>query len=412
VKVVPMPEQKQVLLEVGESTARLIDMENYRRCKLFLKRKGIDTSWESAWRRRKKMYREIYEMLGSENFKEVSYFISEAWKSYETQLEAIGQLTALESLQPPGYRKSCPPIIIICCNEYEVDLEKKMLRIRLGLHRRDELSVPFEGELKWLREGKKGRLVIRYDTDKKQWYADIFVLTALAKKAMLENARFAGIDLGREILAAVATDSGEALLYNGEQLSTDYRFFEKGISNVDEMLARAEGTDKATLKELRRWLYEMRESHRDQTFANVAKHIARELKRHGVSIVFIGYPEVSYCKLIQYLSTTLEDYDIAAFAVDEYLSSRICAWHGCNVERIERKLVKCPYGHIIHGDINAALNHMKRGLEALGVKARLPQRIHVEYFIVTPSRIIDCKTLSSLREFIVEASEPHPDENT
>jgi len=44
----------------------------------------------------------------------------------------------------------------------------------------------------------------------------------------------------------------------------------------------------------------------------------------------------------------------------------------------------------MHSDINAAINHLRHGLEVLGVEA-IPQRVHVESFIPTPSRIIPVK---------------------
>jgi hypothetical protein len=42
----------------------------------------------------------------------------------------------------------------------------------------------------------------------------------------------------------------------------------------------------------------------------------------------------------------------------------------------------------LHSDVNAALNIMLRGLEALGIKAGLPEHITVESFIATPSKTI------------------------
>jgi hypothetical protein len=37
--------------------------------------------------------------------------------------------------------------------------------------------------------------------------------------------------------------------------------------------------------------------------------------------------------------------------------------------------------------VNAALNIMARGLEALGIEAELPSAIHVKNFLPTPSRV-------------------------
>ena len=51
----------------------------------------------------------------------------------------------------------------------------------------------------------------------------------------------------------------------------------------------------------------------------------------------------------------------------------------------------CPHGHTMHADVNAALNIMLRGLEALGVEAKPPQRVKVLSFLPTPGGVIERK---------------------
>jgi len=231
-------------------------------------------------------------------------------------------------VNPPGYRKKDgyrTPTLIIRFDQYEVDVEKKMLHIRLGTqHHRVRLSIRFKGWLRWLRKSaKKGQLVINYDAVKKRWYASISVLVARVKE-LQKPTRFAGIDLGIERLAAAVTDGGKALLYRGGPLKADYHYFERRIAALDRMLAKTEEADKAVLREERRRLYEKRRKHRNQAFANLAKHLAEELKKHGVGIVFIGYPRNiaqekpgkenvnmwSYHKLVQRLAVTLENHGV------------------------------------------------------------------------------------------------------
>jgi putative transposase len=92
-------------------------------------------------------------------------------------------------------------------------------------------------------------------------------------------------------------------------------------------------------------------------------------------------------KLLLRLATTLENAGIPVFAVSEDGTSKECAYHGCGVERKPRGLIHCPHGHTMHSDVNAALNIMARGLEALGIEARLPEHIRVLSFLPTPSRV-------------------------
>jgi putative transposase len=50
------------------------------------------------------------------------------------------------------------------------------------------------------------------------------------------------------------------------------------------------------------------------------------------------------------------------FAVSEEGASRKCAYHGCEVVGVPRGLVRCPPGHTLHSDMNAALNIMALGI--------------------------------------------------
>jgi hypothetical protein len=87
-RLLTTPELEDFLRRVGDATAKLINMENYRRRRLFFERarsntrKKIDCSWKSAWKRRKTEYFEIYKLLGSANFHEACRLISDQWKSF------------------------------------------------------------------------------------------------------------------------------------------------------------------------------------------------------------------------------------------------------------------------------------------------------------------------------------------
>ena len=71
------PELDELLQRVGDATARLINMENFRRRRLFFETGKIDYSWMSAWARRRAEYFEIYKLLGSANFHEACRLIGE-----------------------------------------------------------------------------------------------------------------------------------------------------------------------------------------------------------------------------------------------------------------------------------------------------------------------------------------------
>ena len=53
--------------------------------------------------------------------------------------------------------------------------------------------------------------------------------------------------------------------------------------------------------------------------------------------------------------------------------------------REPRGLVRCPYGHIMHADLNAAMNILKRD------GGEVPERVKVLSFTPTPEVVIERK---------------------
>jgi len=407
VRLLPSPEQEELLWRVGDAVAKLINMENYRRRQLFFEGKGIDYNWKSAWKRRETDYIEIYRLLGSVNFHEACRAIGEQWRSFTELLKAKkkGRLEPWQKPRPPGYRKregQRLPIIFVRFDNYKVDLQKRVLRLGYW-----NVEIPFKGKPRWLTKpgAKQGRLTIAYDPVKCRWYARVSVRVKLERER--NSGLKVGIDLGREILAAVAVEDGHALLYRGGVLKSDYYYFEKRIAAIDKTMSdpKSEEIDRAVLRAERRRLYDKRRRRRDQIFANMAAHLARKCLELNVGIVFIGYPKNitrehsgkgntnmwGYRELVQRLATTLENYGIAAFEVPEDGTSRVCAKHGCRVVRKPRGLVKCEKGHTIHSDVNAALNILARGAQLLRCEAEAPDRLRVLSFTPTPSGVIEAK---------------------
>jgi putative transposase len=365
-RLLTTPELEDFLRRVGDATAKLINVENYRRRQLFFSTGKIDYSWQSAWARRFADYSDIYKLLGSKNFHETCRLISDQWKSFVGLLKSAkeGRLEPWQRARPPGYRKDRDgqrvPIVVVRFDNYRIDLERKTLHLGYW-----NIEVPFKGELRWLtRPGaKQGRLIITYDPVKKRWYARVSVEVAL--EGRLNGGLKAGIDLGRERLIAFVTEplnekgEGVALLYRGGPLKSDYFHFERRITEVDGMLSdpKLEEADRAVLKEKRRRFYEKRKRRREQIFANSAAHLVKMCLELGVGAVFIGGLRGiahdkpgkgntnvwSYRKLKQRLAVTFENYGIPVFEIPEDGTSKKCARHGCEVRRGPRGLVRCPW---------------------------------------------------------------------
>jgi putative transposase len=411
-RLLTTPELDDFLRRVGDATARLINMENYRRRRQFFEGRGIDCSWQSAWARRFAEYFDIYKLLGSKNFHETCRLISDQWKSFLGLLKAAkeGRLEPWQKVRPPGYRKDRDgqriPIVVVRFDNYRFDLEKRVIHFGYW-----NVSIPFKGKPRWLtRPGaKQGRLIIIYDPTKKRWYARISVEVALESK--LGGGLKAGIDLGRERLIALVTEpvngSGEgvALLYRGGPLKADYFYFERRIAEIDKMLSnpKLEEVDRSVLKEVRKRFYERRKRRRDQVFANSAAHLVKMCLELGVAVLLLGYPRGvaqdkpgkgntnmwSYRRLEQRIAVTAENRGIPVFKVPEDGTSKVCARHGCEVERGPRGLVRCPHGHVMHADLNAAMNILARG------GGKVPARVKVLSFIPTASKVITVNEKSS-----------------
>ena len=181
-------------------------------------------------------------------------------------------------------------------------------------------------------------------------------------------------------------------------MKADYFYFEKKIAEIDRMLSdpKLEEMGRSVLKEERKRLYEKRKKRRDQLFANGAAHLARLCLELGVSAVFIGGLRClaqdkpgkgntnmwSYRRQKLRLAITLENHGIAAFEIPEDNTSKVCARHGCEVQRGPRGLVWCPFGHAVHADLNAAMNILARD------GGKVPVRVKVLSFIPTASKVI------------------------
>ena len=167
---------------------------------------GASIGAGKAWERRKTDYFEIYRALGSVNFHEACRAVSEQWRSFAELLKAKkeGRSEPWQRVRPPGYRKRGGerlPVIFVRYDNYEVDLRRRVLRLKYW-----NAEVPFAGKPRWLaRPGaEQGRLTIVYDPVKKRWYARVSVKVMLERR--LNGSLKAGVDLGREVLAAVASE--------------------------------------------------------------------------------------------------------------------------------------------------------------------------------------------------------------
>jgi putative transposase len=387
VRLQPTLEQVELLLRLARATRVLINMEHKRR-RLLYKQSGIvDCSVKGAYH--DPSYAQLKEILGSKNFDEALCLVAESWRSFKELLELKeqGRLPAWLDPKPPKQLKSL--IIAVKHDNYRLLEDEKAIWLKYY-----NVKLKFKGELRWWRQRlQQGRLIIAYDDVKGAWYAHIASEVKLKRdtRAPLK----CGIDLGQERLVAAVAENGVALLYRGTVLKSEYHFLKMEVSELDKR-ARFADFDVEVWLEKRKWLYRRFRVRERELIKNMAAHLAKMLRELGVTDVYIGYPRNikrdkptegnnawPYWQTIEEIARAAENYGIAVYLVPEENTSKVCARHGCEVVREPRGLVRCPYGHVMHADLNAALNILKRA------GGRVPERVKVLSFTPTPEGVIE-----------------------
>jgi putative transposase len=387
VKLLPALEQVELLLRLAKATRALINREHARRRELYKQSGIIDCSVKGAYW--DPSYAELKELIGSKNFDEALCLVAESWRSFREllKLKERGELPAWLDLKPPKRLKRL--IVAVKYDNYRLLEDEKAIRLRYS-----NVKIPFQGELRWWRERmQQGRLIIAYDDVKGAWYAHIASEVKL-KREKREPVK-CGIDLGQEQLAAVVIENGVGLLYRGTVLKSEYYYLKLRVSELDKR-ARFADFDVQVWLEKRKWLYRRFRVRKRELIKNMAAHLAKTLRELGATDIFIGYPRDikhdkptennnawPYWQTIKEIARAAENYGIAAYLVPEENTSKVCARHGCEVQREPRGLVRCPYGHVMHADLNAAMNILKRG------GGKVPERVKVLSFTPTPEVVIE-----------------------
>jgi putative transposase len=377
------------LFELARATKELVLKEFRRRSKMYEDTGKIDTSIMPAYRNPE--YFQYKRILGSINFDETLRFISDNWKSFKElkDMEKRGELPSWLTPKPP--RKLKRVLVVVRYDNYRVDAMNNFILLKYH-----NIKLTFKGNLRWLgRALQQGRLIIAYDEAKRAWYAHITSKVKL-KREKREPLK-CGIDLGQERLVAAVAENGVALLYRGTVLKSEYYYLKIRVSALDRA-GNFDDFDRAVWLEKRIFLYRQYRLRKQELIKNLAMHLAKTLLKLGVREIYIGYPRNinhdkptegnntwPYWQTIKEIARAAENLGIAAYLVPEENTSKVCARHGYEVVREPRGLVRCPYGHTMHADVNAAMNILKRS------GGRVPERVKVLSFTPTPERVIERK---------------------
>jgi len=415
IRLLPNGFQERKLRRLANASAKLFNEVNYERRQQFFHGGRVD--FEGTW---DKCYEKYKEELGV-NAQAVMQKNNEAWNSFFSllRLRKENKLPShMNHVSPPRYWKDKETggrklLLVVRQDRYVVDEQNHI--ILKDFH----LKISFTGRLRWY--GKQGRLEIYYDEVRNAWYASIPVEVGVEKtktgrrsKHVVRGERkiiqvkspkgskMVSIDLGINVLASVVIDDGAWLLYKGVRAKEDYFYLQNRIaeaqSSADKMKNIGEYEAYYELSRERRRLHRKLTRRLLHLYRNFASHLLRELHERGISTIYLGYPFNiaqdkgneftvnlwSYRKLMEVIELKAQEYGMRVFEVIEYNTSRICAYHGVEVERGPRGVVNCPKGHKLHSDLNGALNILKKATGIVISAIKRPLSFIVDHNRVAP----------------------------
>jgi putative transposase len=373
VELIVDEETEKRLKQLCDLSSKLWNEVNYARLRAWMEKRPIDF---------KGTYREFYErykpLIGAVTAQTILLRNGNAWKGFFRLLELKreGRLPpSITWVNPPGYRKrngSRTLWTAIRKDQYRMDGDRIILQ---GLGAIGWIEVRYKGPI-YLR-GERGELMIRYDDDRKKWYASI-AFSKISERMVRGEWRqvprqpkgnlTAGVDIGINNLLAIYVENGLTKLVNGKPLKSIAYYWKRRIAEYQSTLNKY---GLKASKRLRRMYSKWRRQIRHYIDAKVRETV-EWLHDVGVSTIKVGYPRGiaqencdfdnvnvwTYGLLLRRISEVAEEYGIKVIYVDERGTSSRCPLHGdgCGV-RIYRGLFKCTtMNKVFNADIVAARN--------------------------------------------------------
>jgi putative transposase len=240
VELIVDEETEKRLRQLCDLSSKLWNEVNYARLKAWLEKKHID--FEATYR---EFYNKYKPLIGSATAQQILNKNNEAWRSFFglLKLKKEGRLPPfITKISPPGYRKkrkSRTLWAVIRKDQYEMSGDKIILKY-LGTIGR--IEVKYKGIIHL--RGERGRLEIRYDADRKKWYASIgFEVSEKMVKGEWrpvpqrpKGNLAAGIDVGINNLMAIYIEGGLTKLINGRPLKSISYYWRKKVAEYQSML--------------------------------------------------------------------------------------------------------------------------------------------------------------------------------
>jgi len=391
VELIVDEETEKRLKQLCDLSSKLWNEVNYVRLKAWMEKKGID--FEGTY---KEFYERYKPLIGSATAQTIIRKNDDAWMAFFRLLELRreGRLPPfMKKVRPPGYKKKRKSRVlwtIIRKDQYEMDGDRIIIK---WLGAIGWIETKYKGPV-YLR-GERGELMIRYDDDRKRWYAHIAFSKVSEKMVRGEWRRVplqprgdltAGIDVGINNLMAIYVENGLTKLVSGRPLKAISHYWRGKVAEYQSMLNKY-GLEAS--KRLRQMYAKWRRQIRHYIDAKVREAV-EWLYDVGVSKVKVGYPKGiaqengnfdnvhvwTYGLLLRRVREVAEEYGIRVIYVDEAGTSTRCPLHGdgCGV-RVYRGLLKCTQlNEIFNADIAAARNILRTQVTEGANNPRAPKR--------------------------------------
>nr|WP_240610766.1 transposase [Ammonifex thiophilus] len=224
--------------------------------------------------------------------------------------------------------------------------------------------------------GQPKTLELKYDPVKKRWYAHQVVEVPEPRRPAWPE-KYAACDLGARVLVALAVEGlDRQILFSAREVIKDFLYWTRQIAREQSRLNRA---GRKTSRKLRR-LYQLRARRLKHAFVALAAEIARVLKQHRVTVLFLedltgiredmdfgpkNWPVHNFWAfrmLRNLIEAACIRVGIRVEPVEPEGTSSRCAVCGHPVRRPVRHKAVCEEcGRVWHADANAALNILLQG---------------------------------------------------
>jgi len=382
VKLLPTKEERKKLRELQLRCSCLYNRVNYLLRQQYFSFGKVKVSEYSLYYIVKDLPE--YKALPSDVAQEVLKKLSEDWKSFLKlkKQQKKGELPPhIKEVNPPKYKKdrkknqTLPMSIYVKSNRsyrlgnysFELTVPKDINDRRLRV--RAKYSIPYK-EVKSF-----GRAEIFCKAGEWWCYVSVNLSTPENKP---DGDRVAGIDFGiRNLLTlAVETDKGiEVFQFKSRELVKDYKYWNKRIAKYQSAVSK---NKHFRTKRLRK-LYLKRDRRLKQSINAILNLVVDICKSRGVKKVYVGdligiREEKDFGKLnvllhnfwvrayiMKRLEEKLKEAGIGIRPIPEYNTSSKCFKCESKVKRPYQHYVICPECGKLNGDLNGAINILKRG---------------------------------------------------